>query len=142
MSGSQASTEQNKIKMYATTWCGDCRRSKRWLTEHNVPFENIDIDQDEDAAAVVAQLNNGARSVPTILFPDGSVLVEGTCAGSEHKALRNGAVVVRRARIEAHHAEARTSCSEPRSLTSSRVDGDPQGLVIAVPGTADGGSVL
>jgi mycoredoxin len=65
-----------KIRMYATTWCGDCRMAKRWLDAHGIPFEFIDIEQDESAAEFVVKVNNGARSVPTIIFPDGSILVE------------------------------------------------------------------
>ncbi len=64
------------IRMYSTTWCGDCRRSKRFLEAHQIPFEEINIDEDRQAAEVVLTINKGARSVPTIVFPDGSVLVE------------------------------------------------------------------
>ena len=76
MSGSQAFTGQNKIKMYATTWCGDCRMAKRWFDAHSIPYDSINIETDECAAAEVLRLNRGMRSVPTIVFPDGSVLVE------------------------------------------------------------------
>ena len=64
------------IRLYSTTWCGDCRRSKRFLQEHQIDFEEIDIEKNPEAAAVVISLNHGMRSVPTIVFPDGSVLVE------------------------------------------------------------------
>jgi mycoredoxin len=62
--------------MYATTWCGDCRMARRWLDQHNVAYEYINIEQDEEAATYVMHVNGGRRSVPTILFPDGSILVE------------------------------------------------------------------
>jgi mycoredoxin len=65
-----------KIKMYVTTWCGDCRFAKRWLDAHGVSYEIINIETDEDAAAIVQRINGGNRSVPTIIFPDGSILVE------------------------------------------------------------------
>lgn len=65
-----------KIKMYATTWCGDCRFAKRWLDAHGIPYDYINIEEDESAAELVVRVNGGSRSVPTILFPDGSVLVE------------------------------------------------------------------
>ncbi len=65
-----------KIVMYATAWCGDCRMAKRWFDSHGVSYEYIDIEKDEQAAEAVLRLNGGMRSVPTILFPDGSVLVE------------------------------------------------------------------
>jgi mycoredoxin len=71
-------TTGEKIKMYATTWCGDCRMAKRWFDAHGVSYDYINIEEDESAAEFVVKVNGGARSVPTIIFPDGSVLVEPT----------------------------------------------------------------
>jgi mycoredoxin len=70
------SSSNGKIRMYTTPWCGDCVRAKQVMKSMQVPFEEIDISQDEDAAATVVRVNNGHRSVPTIIFPDGSVLTE------------------------------------------------------------------
>ncbi len=67
---------EKQIKMYATTWCGDCRMAKRWFDAHGISYEYINIEEDDDAADYVVQVNRGKRSVPTIVFPDGSVLVE------------------------------------------------------------------
>jgi glutaredoxin-like protein len=64
------------ITMYSTRWCGDCRRAKRWFDAHGIAYDVIDIDHDDQAANYVIQVNGGMRSVPTIVFPDGSVLVE------------------------------------------------------------------
>jgi glutaredoxin-like protein len=64
------------IIIYGTTWCGDCRRTRRFLDYHKVPYEYIDIDQDKDAEQFVMRTNGGMRSVPTIVCPDGSVMVE------------------------------------------------------------------
>ncbi|MCX6022623.1 MAG: NrdH-redoxin [Chloroflexi bacterium] len=64
------------IVMYGTTWCGDCRRSKRYFEANNVAFTWIDIEQDPNAAAIVRQANDGKQVVPTIIFPDGSMLME------------------------------------------------------------------
>ena len=68
--------KQDTIKLYVTTWCGDCRMAKRWFDSHGIPYEYINIEQDPEAAEYVIQVNGGMRSVPTIVFPDGSVLVE------------------------------------------------------------------
>jgi mycoredoxin len=73
------------IVMYSTRWCGDCRRAKRLFDALGVPFTEINIDEDRAAAARVMRLNDGMRSVPTILFPDGSVLVEPSNAALEAK---------------------------------------------------------
>ena len=67
---------EQKIKVYATTWCGDCRMARRWLDSRSIPYEWINIEDDDEAAAYVVKVNRGYRSVPTIVFPDGSVLVE------------------------------------------------------------------
>lgn len=74
-----------QIVMYSTRWCGDCRRAKRVFAAQGVSYTEIDIDRDEDAAERVAQINHGLRSVPTILFPDGSTLVEPSTAALEAK---------------------------------------------------------
>lgn len=62
--------------MYATAWCGDCWRAKRFLDGNHIQYEYIDINSDPQGARIVERVNNGQRSVPTIIFPDGSVLVE------------------------------------------------------------------
>ena len=67
---------QQKIKMYGTTWCYDCRRAKATLDTNNIPYEWIDIDLDPEGRKYVESVNRGYRSVPTLLFPDGSLLVE------------------------------------------------------------------
>ncbi|MBI4288225.1 MAG: mycoredoxin [Chloroflexi bacterium] len=65
-----------QIRMYGALWCPDCRRAKQFLDARSIPFEWHDIDQDEEARAYVEGVNNGNRSIPTIVFPDGSILVE------------------------------------------------------------------
>lgn len=67
---------ENIITIYGTSWCGGSRRAKQLFDENNIPYKWIDIDQDKAARAIVENLNNGFRSVPTIIFPDGSFLVE------------------------------------------------------------------
>jgi len=50
--------------------------AKRWFDSHGIPYEFINIEEDEEAAEFVARVNKGMQSVPTIIFPDGSILVE------------------------------------------------------------------
>jgi mycoredoxin len=64
------------ITVYGTTWCGDCKRALRVLDQHQAQYHYVDIEQDDVARSYVEQVNRGFQSVPTILFPDGSVLVE------------------------------------------------------------------
>ncbi len=67
---------QPNIIVYGADWCGDCRRSKRFLNEQNIPFTWIDVDQDKESEAFVREKNNGKRIIPTIIFEDGSFLAE------------------------------------------------------------------
>lgn len=64
------------ITMYGAAWCGDCRRSKKFLDENQVAYHYIDVEADESAAEKVIQINGGMRSIPVIIFPDGSHLTE------------------------------------------------------------------
>lgn len=73
---STSSHTDTTITMYTTTWCGDCRRAKRVFAAYSVPYIEVDIEEDEAAAAFVSRVNAGQRRVPTILFPDGTKLVE------------------------------------------------------------------
>ena len=68
------------IKVYGAPWCPDCKQAKQFLGEQRVHYDWIDIDQDPAGAAVVRELNNGKQIIPTILFEDGSILVEPTNA--------------------------------------------------------------
>lgn len=90
------------IVVYSTVWCPDCKRAKRFLGEQRVPYLNIDIEQDPQAMALVERINQGKRIIPTIVFPDGDILIEPTNAqlaeelGLQTKAQRSyyDAVVV------------------------------------------------
>ena len=65
-----------QIKVYGSQWCGDTLRALRILDKRNIAYEWIDIDRDKSGEKIVKNLNNGYRSVPTIVFPDETILVE------------------------------------------------------------------
>jgi thioredoxin reductase (NADPH) len=65
-----------EIVVYGAPWCPDCKRAKKFLAEHRVPYQWVDIDLNPDGLAYVERLQNGGRTIPTIAFPDGSHLIE------------------------------------------------------------------
>jgi thioredoxin reductase (NADPH) len=67
---------QNNIKLYGTNWCSDCKRSKKFLGEQRIHYEYINIEEDMDGQAYVQKVQNGGLSIPTIVFEDGSLLIE------------------------------------------------------------------
>ena len=66
----------SQIVMYATQYCSDCIRAKKFLELNNIPHLQVGLEGNSDATEFVIRVNNGYRSVPTIVFPDGTVLVE------------------------------------------------------------------
>jgi mycoredoxin len=42
-----------ELTVYSASWCRDCREAKRFLNTHNIPFKEIDIEQDPGAADLV-----------------------------------------------------------------------------------------
>ncbi len=70
------SNQNATITVYGAPWCPDCRRSKKFLTEQLIRYDWVDIDEDAAGRAFVEAKNNGKRIIPTIVFEDGSFLVE------------------------------------------------------------------
>ena len=66
----------SNITMYSAEWCGDCRRSKRLMDSLNVQYTVIDVEADPSASDKVIEINGGQRSIPVIVFPDGTHLTE------------------------------------------------------------------
>ena len=71
-------TPTPKMTVYGAPWCPDCRRAKQFLGEQRVPYDWIDIDLDDEARDYVQRVNDGKQIIPTIVFEDGSILVEPT----------------------------------------------------------------
>jgi mycoredoxin len=65
-----------KIIVYGTTWCGDCRRARNFMDQHNITYQWVDIETDPSGREFVEKVNHGYRSVPTIVLSDGKILVE------------------------------------------------------------------
>ena len=69
-------TTDEKIIIYGADWCGDCVRAKRILDENQIAYNWINIDEVPEANQYVLNVNNGKRIIPTIIFPDGSIIIE------------------------------------------------------------------
>jgi glutaredoxin len=69
-------TEQTQL--FGADWCADCRRTKSWLRRHAVQFVEFDTDADPSLRERAAQLAGGLTSIPVVVTPDGTVLVEPT----------------------------------------------------------------
>jgi len=85
-------TIESQITIYSTSWCPDCIRAKAVMKRLKVKFKEIDVDKDKAGYQIVLDHNGGKRVVPTILFPDGSVLVEPSNRALSEKLVELGLV--------------------------------------------------
>lgn len=70
---SQTATDQQAtVTMYSTAWCGYCFRLRKQLDREGIAYEVVDIEQQPDAAELVERVNSGNRTVPTMVYADGS----------------------------------------------------------------------
>jgi mycoredoxin len=63
-----------QLTMYTTQWCGFCRNLKNQLARTGIEMAEVDIERDPAAAEFVMSVNGGNQTVPTVVFPDGSVM--------------------------------------------------------------------
>jgi len=73
------------LTMYTTQWCGFCKRLKAQLGRVGVEMNEVDIERDAEAAEFVMSVNGGNQTVPTLLFPDGSTMVNPSAAQVQAK---------------------------------------------------------
>jgi len=64
--------EQGTITMFSTSWCGYCARLKSQLDKQGIGYTEVNIEEVDGTAELVAEVNGGNQTVPTVIFPDGS----------------------------------------------------------------------
>jgi mycoredoxin len=68
------------ITMFSTTWCGYCSRLKSQLDKAGIGYTEVNIEEVPGTAEYVASVNGGNQTVPTVVFPDGTVLTTPSAA--------------------------------------------------------------
>lgn len=68
--------EVDQLTVYGASWCPDVRRSRALLDGAGVAYTYFDVEADEQAEAAVRRLQDGNRRIPTLVWPDGTHLVE------------------------------------------------------------------
>ncbi|GAB3745208.1 hypothetical protein GCM10027598_81420 [Amycolatopsis oliviviridis] len=64
------------LTVYGAGWCPDVKRSRALLDAKGVEYAYVDVEADNGAEEIVRALQNGERRIPTIVWPDGTHLVE------------------------------------------------------------------
>ncbi|MEO7448663.1 MAG: mycoredoxin [Humibacillus sp.] len=63
---------EGSVTMFTTSWCGFCARLSSQLEREGLPFTTVDIEVEPGHVDFVESVNRGNRTVPTVLFADGS----------------------------------------------------------------------
>ncbi|MFY9914605.1 MAG: mycoredoxin [Nocardioidaceae bacterium] len=74
-----------QLTMYSTPWCGYCHRLKGQLDREGIAYREVDIERQPEAALIVAEVNRGNHTVPTLVFADGSALTNPSLAQVKSK---------------------------------------------------------
>jgi mycoredoxin len=74
-----------EITMYGADWCGDCRRTKRYLEKNEVPHTWVDVEANPDEITTVMKFNDGRKNIPVVVFADGTHLTEPSDADMDAK---------------------------------------------------------
>jgi glutaredoxin len=66
-----------QIVIFSASWCPDCKRAKKILDEKQIPYLLVDIGKDNDGFLFIEKLTKRVK-IPTIIFPDGTQMIEPT----------------------------------------------------------------
>lgn len=72
MTAAEYTPKAGSVTMFSTTWCGYCKRLKTQLDRAGIGYTEINIEEVDGTAELVAAVNGGNQTVPTVIFPDGS----------------------------------------------------------------------
>ena len=64
----------DQLTVFGAEWCGDCRRTRRFLDGTGTPYRWVDTATDQAARAMLNAA--GYLAIPVVLVPGGTVLVE------------------------------------------------------------------
>ena len=77
--------------MYSTEWCGYCKRLKSQLNEIGITFDEVNIEEVPGTAEIVEKVNGGNRTVPTLVFSDGTAMTNPSAKQVQEKIQTLGA---------------------------------------------------
>ncbi|MBN1680689.1 MAG: hypothetical protein JW966_10380 [Anaerolineae bacterium] len=99
---SAASAPPARITVYGHSRCPMVPPVRGMLKQSKVKFDYVDIHKDPAARDRVRTISGGSESVPTLVFPDGSTLVEPSTGELKDKLVEAGYVIPLSARLLGH----------------------------------------
>jgi mycoredoxin len=72
MTSATFTPDAGSVTMFTTSWCGYCRNLKKQMDRAGVTYTEVNIEEVDGTAELVASVNGGNQTVPTLIFPDGT----------------------------------------------------------------------
>jgi len=66
--------KSKRVRLFVKPFCGWCHRAERWLDEHGVEYEAIDVISDETAYDEMIRLSG--QELAPVLTVDGEILAD------------------------------------------------------------------
>ncbi len=66
------SPSRSSLTVYSAPWCPHCKRVKRFLDAHRVPYDVIDLDEDPESIERLKALQDGGQIIPSVVYGDGT----------------------------------------------------------------------
>jgi thioredoxin reductase (NADPH) len=60
------------LTVYGAPWCPHCKRVKKFLAGHRVPYDFVNTDEHPDAIQRLQELQGGGQIIPTVVYGDGT----------------------------------------------------------------------
>jgi glutaredoxin len=64
-----------QLHVFSASWCPDCKRAKALLDEKQIQYVLVDIGKDNEAFLFIEKMTKRVK-IPTLIFPDGTLMVE------------------------------------------------------------------
>ncbi len=64
----------NPIRLFIKPYCGWCHKASRWLDDHDVAYETVDVIADDAAFAEMVKLSG--QELAPVLVVNGQVLAD------------------------------------------------------------------
>ena len=63
-----------KIRLFIKPYCGWCHKAQRWLDDHGIPYETLDVIADSEAFAEMVELSG--QPLAPVIDVDGEILAD------------------------------------------------------------------
>ena len=66
-------SDGHTLTVFSAPWCPHCKRVKKFLAAHRIPYEVLDLEEDPASIERLKALQGGGQIIPTVVYADGEI---------------------------------------------------------------------